>query len=165
VNSGEPSATSRRQLMVRALVVGVCVAGVVMLLLWGVTGGTPLTKVAQNPRPAPLVIPPVMPGLQPGDIPQFRLEQGRRLMDAGDDRLACLVWKEGWAYAKAAHDNTFSTTLLLKALSNVCVKRAADGLERANTCEALVVLFDFAVEGDGYGPQIEAALAARHCPR
>ncbi|MDP2275393.1 MAG: hypothetical protein Q8N23_29325 [Archangium sp.] len=84
-------------------------------------------------------------------------EKGRTLADREDFRAACRVWRLGSAFSRSSID-------LLKALTNVCTRRAADTFERAQTCEQLRSGLDFAVEGDGFKEKIEDSLAAQQCP-
>lgn len=84
-------------------------------------------------------------------------EKGKTLADRKDFRAACRVWKLGSTFSRSNID-------LLKALTNVCTRRAADGFARAKTCEQLRSALDFAVVGDGFQEKIEESLAVDQCP-
>ncbi len=69
-------------------------------------------------------------------------EKGKGLADRKDFRAACKMWKLGSNFSRSNID-------LLKALTNVCTKRAQDAFDRAQSCEQLKAALDFAVDGDG----------------
>ncbi len=79
-------------------------------------------------------------------------ESGKALADRKDFRAACLMWKLGAKFSRGNID-------LLKALTNVCTRRAGEALERAETCAQLKAAQDFAVEGDGFEARINDKLA------
>lgn len=83
-------------------------------------------------------------------------QKGKDLADRKDFRAACKAWKLGLEFSRSNFD-------LLKALANVCTKRAADALDRAETCEQLKAALDFAVEGDGKEEEIKARLQEEQC--
>jgi pSer/pThr/pTyr-binding forkhead associated (FHA) protein len=84
------------------------------------------------------------------------LEKGRMLADRNDFRKACVMWKLGHSFSSANLD-------LLKALTNVCTRRASDSLDRAETCEQLKAGLDFAVDGDGFKEKFAAAMEEMNC--
>ncbi len=84
------------------------------------------------------------------------LEKGRALADRKDFRKACSIWKLGSTFSRSNID-------LLKALTNVCTKRASDSFERAETCEQLKAGLDFAVDGDGFKEKITATMEEQGC--
>ena len=83
-------------------------------------------------------------------------EKGRALADRKDFRGACRLWKLGSSFSRSNID-------LLKALTNVCTKRASEALDKAHTCEQLWAALDFAVDGDGFEKMIDEALAHEAC--
>ncbi len=83
-------------------------------------------------------------------------EKGKALADRKDFRAACKIWKLGARFSRTNID-------LLRALTNVCTQRAADYLQRAQTCEQFNAAMDFAVDGDGFKEQITEALQANNC--
>lgn len=83
-------------------------------------------------------------------------QKGKTSADRKDFRQACKVWKLGAAFSRGNID-------LLKALTNVCTKRAGETLDRAENCEGLKAAMDFAVDGDGYKEKIEAAMTESGC--
>lgn len=84
------------------------------------------------------------------------LEKGRALADRKDFRAACRVWKLGSTFSRSNID-------LLKALTNVCTKKAAEAFDRAQTCEQLKAAQDFAVDGDGFKEKIVASMEEEGC--
>jgi pSer/pThr/pTyr-binding forkhead associated (FHA) protein len=68
--------------------------------------------------------------------------KGKEYADKKDFRKACSLWKLGTSFSRSNID-------LLKAVTNVCTKKAADALARADSCEAYRSVLDFAVDGDG----------------
>jgi hypothetical protein len=62
------------------------------------------------------------------------------------------VWKLGSSFNRSHID-------LLRALTNVCTKRAGETLARAENCEQLKQVLDFAVDGDGFKKQTEEKMA------
>jgi pSer/pThr/pTyr-binding forkhead associated (FHA) protein/tetratricopeptide (TPR) repeat protein len=84
------------------------------------------------------------------------LEKGRALADRKDFRAACRIWKLGNGFSRSNID-------LLKALTNVCTKRASDSFDRAETCEQLKAGLDFAVDGDGFKEKITASMEEQGC--
>jgi pSer/pThr/pTyr-binding forkhead associated (FHA) protein len=83
-------------------------------------------------------------------------KRGKELADRKDFRQACRVWKLGASFSRGNID-------LLKALTNVCTQRARTALEQAESCAQLRQVLDFAVDGDGFKQQAEAALAEQEC--
>jgi ABC transport system ATP-binding/permease protein len=83
-------------------------------------------------------------------------EKGKTLADRKDFRAACRSWKLGSTFSRSNID-------LLKALTNVCTRRAAEMFERAQTCDQLRVALDYAVDGDGIKEKVEATLAEEQC--
>lgn len=83
-------------------------------------------------------------------------EKGKALADRKDFRAACRIWKLGNNFSRSNID-------LLKALTNVCTKRAEDAFGRAETCEQLKAANDFAVDGDGFKEKIVASMADQGC--
>lgn len=75
-------------------------------------------------------------------------ERGKALADRKDFRGACRAWKLGAEFSRGDLD-------LLKALTNVCTKKAAAAFDAATTCEQLQVVKDFAVPGDGYAEKVD----------
>lgn len=82
--------------------------------------------------------------------------KGRDFADRRDFRAACRMWKLGSDFNRSSID-------LLKALTNVCTRRAQESFENAQSCEELRVALDFAVEGDGFKEKIGEAMAAESC--
>lgn len=87
---------------------------------------------------------------------QGAYERGRDFADRKDYRAACRVWKTGSEFSRESID-------LLKALTNVCTRRASEAFDRAQTCEQLLSARDFAVDGDGYKERIDASLQTEGC--
>ena len=83
-------------------------------------------------------------------------EKGKAYADRKDFRAACRVWKVGLTFTRSSID-------LLKAVTNVCTKRASDAFERAQSCEQLKAVLDFAVDGDGIKERVGAALIDQGC--
>lgn len=83
-------------------------------------------------------------------------EKGKGLADRKDFRAACRMWKLGSTFSRSNID-------LLKALTNVCTRKASDAWERAATCEQWKAALDFAVDGDGFKEQINARMADEGC--
>lgn len=83
-------------------------------------------------------------------------EKGKALADRKDFRAACRAWKLGSEFSRSNID-------LLKALTNVCTKRAQQAFELAQTCEQLRGALDFAVDGDGFKEKISEAMSAEGC--
>ena len=83
-------------------------------------------------------------------------EKGKALADRKDFRAACKVWKLGNSFSRSNID-------LLKALTNVCTKRAEDSFARAETCEQLKAAMDFAVDGDGFKEKIVESMTSGGC--
>jgi tetratricopeptide (TPR) repeat protein len=83
-------------------------------------------------------------------------ERGKTLADRKDFRQACRVWKLGASFSRGNID-------LLKALTNVCTQRARTAIESAESCPQLLQVLDFAVDGDGFKQQAEAAMAEQGC--
>lgn len=84
------------------------------------------------------------------------LQKGRLLADRHDFRQACKVWKLGMSFSKSNLD-------LLRALTNVCTKRAGEALKTAESCESYRVVLEYAVDGDGYREKAQAAMADKNC--
>jgi hypothetical protein len=83
-------------------------------------------------------------------------EKGRALADRKDFRAACRIWKLGNNFSRSNID-------LLKALTNVCTKRAEEAYGRAETCEQLKAAQDFAVDGDGFKEKIGVSMQELSC--
>jgi hypothetical protein len=83
-------------------------------------------------------------------------DKGKALADRKDFRAACRFWKLGSTFSRSNLD-------LLKALTNVCTKKAASAVESAQTCEQLKAAMDFAVDGDGYKEKITASMEDNGC--
>jgi pSer/pThr/pTyr-binding forkhead associated (FHA) protein/tetratricopeptide (TPR) repeat protein len=83
-------------------------------------------------------------------------QRGKTLADRKDFRQACKIWKLGASFSRGNID-------LLKALTNVCTQKARTTLEQASNCAQLQQVLDFAVDGDGFKQQAEAAMAERGC--
>ncbi|MDP2270861.1 MAG: FHA domain-containing protein [Archangium sp.] len=83
-------------------------------------------------------------------------EKGKALADRKDFRAACRIWKLGNNFSRSNID-------LLKALTNVCTKRASDAFERAQSCEQLKAAMDFAVDGDGFKEKIAESMTEEGC--
>lgn len=83
-------------------------------------------------------------------------QRGKSLADRKDFRQACRIWKLGASFSRGNID-------LLKALTNVCTQRARSAFERAESCPELQQVLDFAVDGDGFKQQAEAAMAEQGC--
>lgn len=83
-------------------------------------------------------------------------EKGKSLADHKDFRAACRYWKMGSNFSRSSID-------LLKALTNVCTKKAAEAFDRAQTCEQLKAALDFAVDGDGYKEKITESMTEEGC--
>jgi hypothetical protein len=90
-------------------------------------------------------------------ISRGSFERGRALADAGDFRKACVAWKVGASFSRGDLD-------LLKALTNVCTKKAASALAVALTCAQLDAVLDFAVDGDGYKEVVLERKRKEGCP-
>jgi hypothetical protein len=84
------------------------------------------------------------------------LEKGRALADRKDFRAACRIWKLGSTFSRSNID-------LLKALTNVCTKKAGESFDRAQSCEQLKAALDFAVDGDGFKEKITASMEEEGC--
>ncbi len=83
-------------------------------------------------------------------------EKGKALADRKDFRAACRIWKLGSNFSRSNID-------LLKALTNVCTKRASEAFERAQSCEQLKAAMDFAVDQDGFKEKIAERMTAEDC--
>lgn len=83
-------------------------------------------------------------------------EKGKALADRKDFRAACRIWKLGNNFSRSNID-------LLKALTNVCTKRASDAFDRAQSCEQLKAAMDFAVDGDGFKGKIADSMTEMGC--
>lgn len=83
-------------------------------------------------------------------------EKGRALADRKDFRAACRVWKLGSNFSRSNID-------LLKALTNVCTKKASEAWDRAESCEQLKAALDFAVDGDGFKEKINEEMTNQSC--
>ncbi len=84
------------------------------------------------------------------------LQKGRVLADRHDFRQACKVWKLGMSFSKSNLD-------LLRALTNVCTKRAGEALKIAESCESYRAVQEYAVDGDGYREKAQAAMSGKNC--
>lgn len=83
-------------------------------------------------------------------------QRGKALADRKDFRQACKIWKLGASFSRGNID-------LLKALTNVCTQKARTTLDQASNCAQLQQVLDFAVDGDGFRQQAEAAMAEQGC--
>lgn len=83
-------------------------------------------------------------------------DKGKALADRKDFRAACRFWKLGSSFSRSNLD-------LLKALTNVCTKKAASAFDGAQTCEQLKAALDFAVDGDGYKEKINDSMTEEGC--
>lgn len=83
-------------------------------------------------------------------------EKGKALADRKDFRAACRIWKLGNDFSRSNID-------LLKALTNICTKRASEAFDRAQTCEQLKAAMDFAVDGDGFKEKITESMTEEGC--
>jgi tetratricopeptide (TPR) repeat protein len=83
-------------------------------------------------------------------------EKGKGLADRKDFRAACKMWKLGANFSRSNID-------LLKALTNVCTKRAQESFDRAQSCEQLKAALDFAVDGDGFKEKITESMTEEGC--
>lgn len=83
-------------------------------------------------------------------------EKGKNLADRKDFRAACRIWKLGSNFSRSNID-------LLKALTNVCTKKAEEAWQRAETCEQLKATLDFAVDGDGIKEKVTEKMAGDGC--
>lgn len=83
-------------------------------------------------------------------------DKGKALADRKDFRAACRFWKLGSSFSRSNLD-------LLKALTNVCTKKAASAFDSAQSCEQLKAALDFAVDGDGYKEKITASMTDEGC--
>jgi len=83
-------------------------------------------------------------------------QRGKALADRKDFRQACKIWKLGASFS-------LGNLELLRALTNVCTQRARTALEQASNCAQLQQVLDFAVDGDGFKQQAEAALVEQGC--
>jgi hypothetical protein len=82
--------------------------------------------------------------------------RGKTSADRNDYRQACRVWKLGSTFTRGNND-------LVKALSNVCTRRAGETLEKASGCDQLKAVLDFAVDGDGFKEKVQQRLADEGC--
>lgn len=83
-------------------------------------------------------------------------EKGKGLADRKDFRAACKMWKLGANFSRSNID-------LLKALTNVCTRRAQESIDRADSCEQLKAAMDFAVDGDGFKEKINERMIEGGC--
>jgi tetratricopeptide (TPR) repeat protein len=83
-------------------------------------------------------------------------QRGKSLADRKDFRKACQIWKLGASFSRGNID-------LLKALTNVCTQKARKALDEATNCAQLQQVLDFAVDGDTFKEQAEAAMAEEGC--
>jgi hypothetical protein len=94
-------------------------------------------------------------GARPMAVPSEVYLRGKALADRRDFRTACLVWKS--AHSRSDLD-------LLRALTNICTRRAAEIANRREAgCDELKVAFDFAVDGDRFAAALEARRRELHC--
>ncbi len=84
-------------------------------------------------------------------------EQGRALADRKDFRAACSAWKVGLPFSRTNLD-------LLKAVTNVCTRRAAELFERAQSCEEFQLVRDYAIDGDGFEQKASERRLEEGCP-
>jgi hypothetical protein len=85
-------------------------------------------------------------------------DDGKELSDQKDFRGACRLWKIGSSFSR-------SSVALLKALTNVCTKKAQEQYETALTCNDLSRVLDFAVDGDGVAEKVASLRSLKACPR
>ncbi|MBL9037703.1 MAG: FHA domain-containing protein [Archangium sp.] len=83
-------------------------------------------------------------------------QKGKIAADRNDFRQACKMWKLGMSFSKSNID-------LLRALTNVCTKKAGEVLKSANRCEMFRSVLDYAVDGDPYKEKAIQALAEHGC--
>jgi hypothetical protein len=83
-------------------------------------------------------------------------EKGKGFADRKDFRAACRVWKLGLTFTRSNID-------LLKAVTNVCTRRAQDAFDKAESCEQLKAALDFAVDGDGFKERIGERMNDEGC--
>jgi pSer/pThr/pTyr-binding forkhead associated (FHA) protein/tetratricopeptide (TPR) repeat protein len=83
-------------------------------------------------------------------------QKGKAQADKNDFRAACRIWKLGLSFSRANAD-------LLRACY-VCTQKATDALKKANSCQALNVVLDLAVEGDGLKERVEESKLENKCP-
>jgi ABC transport system ATP-binding/permease protein len=81
--------------------------------------------------------------------------KGKALADKKDFRAACKVWKLGISFNRANAD-------LLKA-GYFCTQKAGEALKKADSCPALNVVLDLAVEGDGYKEKVAELATENGC--
>jgi DNA-directed RNA polymerase specialized sigma24 family protein len=68
------------------------------------------------------------------------------------------------SFLRRGIQNTMRANIeLLKALTNVCTKRAIESFDRAQTCDELERVRDFAVDGDGYREKVDESLIEEGC--
>ncbi len=84
------------------------------------------------------------------------LEKGRGYADRHDDIKACAVWKLGMSFSRSNID-------LLKALTNVCTKKASEKMKTAQTCEELKAVLKYAVDQDTFREKALAAMEEKGC--
>jgi hypothetical protein len=85
-------------------------------------------------------------------------DEGKELADLKDFRGACRLWKLGASFSRSNVD-------LLKALTNVCTRKAQEQYENAQTCNELARVLDFAVDGDGVAERVASLRSLKACPR
>lgn len=83
-------------------------------------------------------------------------ERGKFSADRKDFKLACQVWKLGDTFGRTNTD-------LVKALTNVCTRRAEEILAHDPSCAQLQQALEFAVDGDGFKQQINQRLEQDGC--
>lgn len=83
-------------------------------------------------------------------------EAGRLAADERDWPKACALWKHGSLYTRANID-------LLKALTNVCTRRASEAFDSAERCDDLDKVKAYAVDGDGFAERADRTAAEWRC--
>jgi pSer/pThr/pTyr-binding forkhead associated (FHA) protein/tetratricopeptide (TPR) repeat protein len=81
--------------------------------------------------------------------------KGKLLADKQDFRAACRVWKLGISFNKENPD-------LLKA-GYFCSQKAGEAFKKVDSCPALGVVLDLAVDGDGYKDKVAELAAQNGC--
>lgn len=79
------------------------------------------------------------------DMASQSYQRGKDLADRQDFKQACKVWKLGFTFWKGNAD-------LLRAITNVCTRKANELMLQAGSCDALDQVLEFAVPGDGVSP-------------
>jgi pSer/pThr/pTyr-binding forkhead associated (FHA) protein len=90
------------------------------------------------------------------DMGKSCYKKGKNAADRKDFPGACRIWKVGLSFNRAYSD-------LLRAATNVCTPRADELLKRAQGCDQLKQVLDFAVDGDGLKQQAMARMDEAGC--